>query len=331
MLYRIKVKNFSGINDADFQFHQPDIENGSPAHSLFFGNSGSGKTSVGIALFNCSLHLNDYFDPNFVSTNFNVDFSHFDEHIAEFEFTFIINSSLVLYSYGKNSHGNIIYENFLIDGKPCISIDRRKSSIASFNMDGADTLNKDFSSSYISAVRYLAFNAVLNPLAENTVIFNSFMDFAKGSLLVDLSSVVTADEHRFRQLSKQYISSTNDINEFQFILERCGFPYKVLLNDFSGSVDLRFGSSRFDFFESSANGAKVIFLLYCLLKSIGKRDKKPSLVILDNADELLLNKNTYEWLSESVVKMPIQLILTSSVVSDFFTGQKFGLNNRFAV
>ena len=187
MLKKFKVKNFKHFKDEfvfdlsevkDYKFNPECVNDGIVAKSVIYGPNGCGKSNLGYALFDLKMHLDDDTTKLPVSKYSNYLNADSSEDLAEFEYTFQFGEHKVVYSYGKKSVKNIVYERFMIDGKKCIALDRRRSNEAFVDLAGAETLNRDLSGSEISVIKYVKNNVVLLHADINSVfkLVFSFLD-----------------------------------------------------------------------------------------------------------------------------------------------------------
>ncbi|NRA84058.1 MAG: ATP-binding protein, partial [Gammaproteobacteria bacterium] len=185
MLLELSVKNFRNFKnwfkfdlstDRDYQFNTESISEKEKIvrHSIVYGHNGGGKSNLGLAILDLTCHLNDSsIMPSLKSNYLN---AHSDLDIAEFIYKFKFDGVIIEYRYGKSDHITTVYEELFIDQVKCISIDRRRSDTASFNMLGTENLKTDLSNSQISVVKYLSSNAVLEDNLTNTI-FTKFISF----------------------------------------------------------------------------------------------------------------------------------------------------------
>lgn len=124
MLAKFAVKNFRGFKDrieidltrhSNYTFNAFAIKNGIVKNGIIYGPNGSGKTNFSLAIFDIVNHLSqkwkkqDYY--------FNFTYAGNQNHIVEFEYTFIFQGLIVEYFYGKNPIGQLKYEQLSVDGK----------------------------------------------------------------------------------------------------------------------------------------------------------------------------------------------------------------------
>lgn len=114
----IAVKNYRGFDQriewdlshpSSYEFNTSAIKDGVVKNGIIYGPNGSGKTNLGLAVFDIVNHLSqkwkkpDYY-MNFVYAG-KPDFP------VEFEYTFKFNNRLVEYNYSKNSVGALTFDD----------------------------------------------------------------------------------------------------------------------------------------------------------------------------------------------------------------------------
>ena len=95
MLQKMSVKNFRNFDewflfdlstDKNYEFNSEAISNGIVKHSMVFGQNGSGKSNIGLALLDLTCHLTD----NFIMPSLSQNYLNANNgsNIAEFEYVF---------------------------------------------------------------------------------------------------------------------------------------------------------------------------------------------------------------------------------------------------
>ena len=118
MLCKFKVKGYKGFdneivldfkNHNDYQFNKNLIKNGIVNKSIIYGKNGSGKTNIGLALFDLTFHLTDKnrnMEP-FIAPNYlNMDNNH---KYAEFYYEFKFDNDTIIYKYRNENLYKILY------------------------------------------------------------------------------------------------------------------------------------------------------------------------------------------------------------------------------
>ena len=127
MIKRFECRNFKGFKNTlvfdltsrDFCFKKELVKNGLVNKALIYGKNGSGKSNLGIALFDIISHLTDKqripysYIANYLCLNSI-------EEKAIFKYYFSFNGEEVVYEYAKTNYDNLIYEKVSSNDKVII-------------------------------------------------------------------------------------------------------------------------------------------------------------------------------------------------------------------
>ncbi|MDQ7090078.1 MAG: hypothetical protein Q9M50_05465 [Methylococcales bacterium] len=145
-----------------------------------YGANGSGKSNLGLAIFDIVSHLTDKnFERNFYENYLNADNKN---DLSEFKYLFNFEGHIVEYSYGKFDLQLLAYESLKINDECVISLDRRKSSKAYINIKGAENLNTEMGNSKIPIINYVKNNTVRTPNTINNTATNLRRDSFKSPI-----------------------------------------------------------------------------------------------------------------------------------------------------
>ena len=117
MLKRLEVENFKGFHkklifdllNGDYRFNQDVVSDTFVKNALVYGKNGSGKTCLGLALFDIISHLTDVeqMDPKYLYAYKNLDAEESD--FVKFRYVFDFDGVEVDYSYSK-----VLFFKFII-------------------------------------------------------------------------------------------------------------------------------------------------------------------------------------------------------------------------
>ena len=138
MLIKFAVTNYRGFanrieldlsNPSNYEFNKEVIKDGIIKNGIIYGPNGSGKTNIGLALFDIEYHLAplkakkpNYYD-NFI-------YAGAIEEPVTFEYTFKFGSQIVEYTYSKKERGFLVYEKLTADNK---FIFKRENNLLTLN------------------------------------------------------------------------------------------------------------------------------------------------------------------------------------------------------
>ena len=109
MLKKFSVENFKGFKDkitfdmgspSNYSFNSEIIENGCVTKGIIYGINSSGKSNLGLAVFDIIIHLTEK-QKLLSGYDFYLNMSG-RKSFAEFEYTFLFDEHEVVYRYSKN-------------------------------------------------------------------------------------------------------------------------------------------------------------------------------------------------------------------------------------
>ena len=124
MLKCFSVRNFKNFKEKisfdlskpyNYEFNKEVISNGCVAKSIIYGINSSGKSNMGLALFDLVCHLTDK-ERLTRSYEYYLNMDE-DNDIAEFEYVFQFEGKELKYQYGKTSLDTLVYEALEISGE----------------------------------------------------------------------------------------------------------------------------------------------------------------------------------------------------------------------
>lgn len=308
MLTKFEVKNFKNFGEHlvfdltktnGYEFNKQCVVDGVVHKAILYGYNGTGKSNLGFALFDLISHLTDKFKGSSESYR-NYLFAGNECKIAEFKFHFSFKDGSVSYEYGKSDRDTLIYETLLINDMKFASIDRRESSVAEINANGAETLNKDIGDSKISIISYIKQNAILESNNNNNC-FNSFLMFVNGMLFFR-----SLDRNQFIGLEQESRSVVADIiekgnvKEFESFLNTAGVECKLAAVEGEEDVYLAFdfNGKKIRFTDIASQGTKSLILFYFWYQRLLGDTSKVTFLFVDEFDAFY-----HHSLSNLVIKM----------------------------
>lgn len=289
MLKQFNVKNFKGFRDKitfhlettdDYEFQSEVILNGCVTKGIIFGINGSGKSNLGLALFDIIFHLTDK-ETIFKNYIIYQNIEHREKRV-EFEYVFQFFGSELRYRYKKTDVETLVYEELSINGECKILYDYEKNE-GYTKLPGSETLN-DFilNGSQMSRVRYVARNTILEECEENKV-FKCFIDFVDRMLLF-----YSLDEKGYEglQIGSESLSDgiieSGKLKDFEKFLKENEVNYKLKEVSVDGKHKIYcvFDNREIDFFTIASTGTKSLALFYYWYIKF----QKASFVFIDEFD-----------------------------------------------
>ncbi len=289
MLKRFSVENFKGFKDKitfelgntfDYEFNQKVVSGQRVTKGILYGINGSGKSNLGLAIFDLICHLTDKqkllnkYD-YYLNMNSGKSF-------AEFEYIFEFQGEELCYKYRKSAVSELIYESLSIAGKEVICFDFVRNE-GFTRLPGTETLNHTIeNSSPISRVKYVSSNTILPDTKENAV-FKSFIDYINRMLL--FYSLDQRGYEGFRtggESIAEGIINSGHLSDFQQFLEENEIVYDLYAVEVDGkkSIYCHFEYQEADFFKIASTGTRSLALFYYWYIKM----EQASLVYIDEFD-----------------------------------------------
>ena len=182
MLTKFQVKNFKKFSDniifdlskkGDYDFNEEVIRNNNINFALIYGSNGSGKSNLGLAIFDILFHITDYSMPNHLYQDYLYG-NGILENSAEFIYNLLLDSYNIEYRYIKRDKNNLIEEELKVNNEILIYMNRDKK-IQKINIPEGNTLKTEgFFETNLSLIKYILKNTI--PKTEVLEKFNNFIN-----------------------------------------------------------------------------------------------------------------------------------------------------------
>lgn len=271
MLKKFSVENFKGFKNkitfdigspSNYNFNSEIIENGCLTKGIIYGINSSGKSNLGLAIFDIITHLTDK-QKLLPSYDYYLNMSS-KKSFAQFEYILSFDGHEVIYQYSKSDVNVLKSEKLLIDGKEVICFDFISKQGRTL-LEGSDTLNVSINSdSPISRVKYVNNNSILVDNAENRV-FKKFFDFVERMLLFySLDSRGYEGFMNGTESIAEGIVNSGKVKDFQAFLKENGIHYEIYPYEIDGrkTIYCRFENKDADFFKIASTGTRSLALFY---------------------------------------------------------------------
>lgn len=274
MLKSFTVSNFKNFRNtltfaldapANYGFNTVAVRNGTKSKGLVYGINGSGKSNLGLALFDIIIHLTD--KERILSKYRPYLNLGSKKSVAEFEYVLEFDGCEVVYRYAKTDATGLVSESLEIGGTEVLQYDfARKSGYV--ELAGAESLQITSSlpdaTDVLSRVKFVRNNAILQDNEVNRA-FASFMSFVDRMLMF-----YSLDQNGYQGLSvgadsiTQGIIRANKIQEFQSFLMSQGLEYDLVPVDVNGQQELycQYKDTRVPFMSVASTGTKSLALFY---------------------------------------------------------------------
>lgn len=314
MLAEFRIENFKNFKDRliykldaikNYEFSREAIRDDVVKTCLVYGKNGSGKSNLGLAIFDISSTLTDkeknrqYLNKPFLNL--------YSQGNARFYYKFKFNSFSLEYTYEKDKPEHLITEEVLINGERVIYYDHMKHE-GEVHLLGTETLNKDLNEKNMSFVKYIRSNSVLLE-DEYNLIFEQFLDFVDNMLL--FSSLENNHYQGYKNGSGSIgkgIIEKGKLKEFQEFLKVAGIDYNLVEGETDGEkvILCDFNGAKVNFYSVASRGTCTLALFYYWLLEL----EEVSLVFIDEFDAFYHNELARIVVQE-VLKKNVQAIITT--------------------
>ena len=317
MLKSLTVSNFKAFKKevkidlsatGNYTFNTEAIKENIVKTAVMYGKNASGKSSIGLAIFDIVGTLTDNYVPPCQYTNFKNLFS--NDNTVSFEYTFTFDNIDVIYSYTKDSHGNLISEELRIDNTTFAKYDRLQSPTKiELNFQGAENVVLNLNQLSFSILRFIKSNVML---AEDNikVLFEKFYNFVNRMLMF------WSLEDRGFIVDK--IVKDNHFSDLQDFFKAAGFEDTLDHTVINGVEQLviKYNDQTLDFHLAASSGMKSLLLVFFWLKNLADKNKCPSFIFIDEFDAFYHFELSY-FILERLKKYDCQVLLTTHNTSLF--------------
>ena len=318
MLIEFKVEGFKNFEKElvfdlsktrNYNFSENAIKNGIVKTGLVYGINGSGKSNLGLAIFDIILHLTDkektinLYDYYLNLVNSNI--------VAKFYYKFKFGNDILEYEYKKDKPQNLVSEVVKINNKLISEYDYLTNKFK-LNLEGTENLNKNLNGNNISFIKYI--NNNINPEIDSELfkikkIIEKFINFVDNMLFF-----ASLDGNFYQGFKKgtenlhEIILSKGKLKDFENFLKEVGICYTLIEKEVGKEKRMycKFKSGEVDFFEIASRGTKSLTLFYAWLIRLND----VSFVFIDEFDAFY-HINLAKRVVEELLKLNVQAILTT--------------------
>ncbi len=270
MLKKFSVENYKNFkekividfsNIKDYQYNKYAIKSDLIKTGIIYGKNGVGKTNIGLAIFDLTLHLVDKQQhPYQFLHNINADS---DKSISTFIYEFILENNEIKYSYQKGNNNNLVYEEFFINGQKAFSYNFRthKGDFQGLHLVKAENISFELKDMSLSVVRFIANNINV----KNTPV-KDLMNFVDGMLWFR-----SVENPSFIGFTKGADSITDSIiknrlvSKFQRFLNDLGLKFKLsVAKDITGNnfIVSEYQNRIIPFWDIASSGTRALSLFF---------------------------------------------------------------------
>lgn len=273
MLSRFECENFRGfkkrlvfdLTARTYEFNSGLIKNGTIKNCLIFGRNGSGKSSLGVAIFDIVRHLTDNraIDLHWMTPYVNLDNS---ENVATFKYVFKFAEGIVTYQYEKLGPDQLVHESLWFGETLVIDWNYSNGEGNFYDEKTLGSVNLEKLGSGVSVVKY----AYRTQKSESHVLLSRFMKFVESMLWYRRLSSGPAYAG-FQMKSEnvdEAIIQQGKLKEFEEFLRDHGLNYDLYPDRVDGRdvvmVHYAHGSARFTSVASSGTLCLELFFYWSI-------------------------------------------------------------------
>jgi len=318
MLRKFKVSNFKSFekdfeidltNVNGYEFNKDSVKEGIVNNAIIYGQNGTGKSNLALAIFDIIEHLTDKQRNEAVYKNYLNAYC--NSSVACFYYEFSINSKVVVYEYKKSDYKTIVYERFKIDNEELVLFDRTKASNATISFKGAETLKTDIENNQLSILKYIKNNTELVHNDINTT-FLSFFTFIEQMLYFRslLDRTYLGLDVGSKNILEDIVKKKN-VKNFETFLNQAGIECKLSEVEELGRKTIAFNlnGKRLPFYEVASTGTIALSLFYFWYQDF-KENSKVSFLFIDEFDAFY-HHSLSALIVEKLKETGVQFILTT--------------------
>lgn len=328
MLKSLTVSNFKAFEKpvtidfsttGNYTFNTEAVKDGIVKTAVMYGKNASGKSSLGLAIFDIVGTLTD----NYISLE---NYSNYENrsskgNIVSFEYTFSFGSKDITYSYKKTDFKFLLSEKLTIDGKTLIEYNRaeNKDNI-SVALKGAENVNLNLNKLNFSILRFIKSNVILARNEENEL-FEKMYEFVSKMLLfwsLDTRGFVGYTPVTGQSIIDKIVKEGH-FSDLQKFFKDAGFEDELDHRVWNGTEQLMItygNNNTIDFNLAASSGMRSLLLVYYWLEDIADETKCPSFIFIDEFDAFYHFELSY-FIIERLKSYNCQVLLTTHNTSIF--------------
>ena len=273
MLKKFTVTNFKNFSNPcvldftrtrDYDFNNDLVKNGILNKVLLYGKNGSGKSNLGLAIMDISLHLSDN-QRNMLLYSYPLNGDTASKYIS-YEYVFDFFGDEVIYSYKKNEMMVLLEEQIFLNSKIVFEYNYQDNTfrttlpeLETFNRDLLK--NRNLNTSVIKMIYgysgILPQNSPIKNLYEFANHMLWFRSVMGNQFMGNLNQVEDFEQFVVGQGEK-------GLQKFQDFLTECGLNYKLTIKEM-GSVRrifAEFENKPYPLINIASTGTKSLWLFY---------------------------------------------------------------------
>ena len=328
MLKSLTVSNFKAFKEpvtidlsttGNYTFNTEAVKDGIVKTAVMYGKNASGKSSLGLAIFDIVGTLTDNLVNPQKYENYENRFS--QKGSVSFEYVFSFDNKDVVYSYTKSRFREIISEKLIINNKLLVEYNRfEDNDKITMKMEGAENVNLALRQLNFSILRFIKSNVILVPNEENELFEKMYQFVSKMLMFWSLETrgfigyTPTVNASIIDKIVKG-----NHFKDLQKFFKDADFEDELDHKMINGAEQLliKYGNNNYvDFYSACSSGMSSLLLLYYWLEDIADASKCPSFIFIDEFDAFYHFELSY-FIIERLKSYGCQVLLTTHNTSIF--------------
>ncbi len=270
LLAKFAVTNFRGFvkrielkldETSDYEFNEHLVTEGCVKRALIYGENGSGKSSLLLAMSDISVLLTDNFVGDIYGLNFSPNYDGSAGQPIVFEYEFIDGKKRIYYEYARRNDGKLCEEELRVDNT--IVFKAKGKEILELNIPALEKTN--VLARYEGNISFLRMIYNIG-LDTGEAAIERVMEFAKNFLF--FRSVMDRTFIGFQRSPGLIVTPLKDpakLHAFESFLKENGFDYRLeYYSSPDGKEDLlvRHKHGKNSFFSEASSGTQHLLLVY---------------------------------------------------------------------
>ncbi len=243
MLKRFEVENYKGFSKRlvwdmearDYSFNRNIVKNGIVNKAIVYGKNGIGKSSLGLALFDLTLHLTDKMRLN---AGYLINYKNLTslEKPVSFKYVFQFGNDEVVYEYRKNDADYLLSEKMTVNGSVLVDYDYFRKDKQYVNPKILNGLNINLIDNKLSVLKYIYRNTPSNTVPALSEMMN-FCDNMLWYRILSDGNMYAGFTNGISDLL-ELIYQSGKLNEFQEFLKENDLNYELEFVAVNGKHEL---------------------------------------------------------------------------------------------
>ena len=287
MLKKFAFKNFKNFNYElildfskvrDYEFNQELIKNNLINKALIYGLNNSGKSNLGAAIMDITMHLTDNKGNENKLYNYYVNGNNAKENVF-FKYEFLFDNKDIIYTYEKDARMRLINEELKENNKIIFKYNYNTNEFIN-NIEGANNLDISKRTNNISVLKYIYVNTLY--WSEDSSI-NLLMNFVNNMLWFrslrqnEFIGVMQNGEDL-----NDFVINNKLLSRFEKFLNECNQDYKLceLYEGGKKIIGVKYKNYEARFTDVASTGTLSLWLFFYWMN----QSKNISFVFLDEFD-----------------------------------------------